>query len=282
MKRKILETHPDFDESTLGFAKFSKFLSEAVERGEIVITKTENGSSEIALPSGTQAEKSAAPPKPRREEAAASPNTDRESAAASAAQAPVEEKPSDDSGPTVIEVKAPKDDRGLKLGPRRGSTRRRSTGDEDTVPLFEGQTVTPPSRERATPKTEPAPKTEAAPEAETAPKTEAAPRTEAAPSKERAADRATASTPSGSGVDLKALGLPTDPDAIVRYMTHRYKGVGEKTAETLVEQFGPDVFTVLRDDPERIKNAVAARRGEQVLEAWELDYERRTASRGAS
>jgi hypothetical protein len=225
---------------------------------------------------------------PRTEERQPAPDTSRESAAASSAappveEKPVEEKPKQDGGQTVIEVKAPKDDRGLKLGPRRGSTRRRSTGDDDTVPLFEGQTVAPPSRERVIPKSETAPK------AETTSRTDAAPRVETAPSKEIAADRepdagktGTAPAPSGSGVDVKALGLPTDPDAIVRYMTHRYKGVGEKTAETLVEQFGPDVFTVLRDDPDRIKNAVAARRGEQVLEAWELDYERRTASRGAS
>ena len=31
-------------------------------------------------------------------------------------------------------------------------------------------------------------------------------------------------------------------DAIVRYLTHRYRGVGEKTAESLVERFGPDLF----------------------------------------
>lgn len=284
VKRKILETHPDFDESTLGFAKFSKFLSEAVDRGAIVITKSENGSSEIALPSGAQTAKAdTSREQPGSGEPQSAPDTGREAAAASSAEATVEEKPSEEPGPTVIEVKAPKDDRGLKLGPRRGSTRRRSTGNEDTVPLFEGQTVAPPSRERGTPKTDSAPKSE------TAPKREAAPKVDTTPSKEVAADRTpdastthTEPAPSGSGVDLKALGLPTDPDAIVRYMTHRYKGVGEKTAETLVEQFGSDVFTVLRDDPARIKNAVPARRGDQVLDAWALDYERRTASRDAS
>jgi hypothetical protein len=81
---------------------------------------------------------------------------------------------------------------------------------------------------------------------------------------------------------VKALGLPSDPEAIVRYMTHRYKGVGEKTAETLVERFGTDVFTVLRDDPDQVRDAVPARRGDQVLEAWATDYERRTASRAGS
>jgi hypothetical protein len=86
----------------------------------------------------------------------------------------------------------------------------------------------------------------------------------------------------GAPIDLKALGLPSDPDAIVRYMAHRYKGVGEKTAETLVERFGTDVFTVLRDDPDVVRDAVPGRRGDQVLEAWAGDYERRTASRAGS
>ena len=52
VKRRILESHPDFDEGALGFPKFSKFLSEAESRGAIVIKRTENGSSEIALPDG--------------------------------------------------------------------------------------------------------------------------------------------------------------------------------------------------------------------------------------
>jgi hypothetical protein len=58
-------------------------------------------------------------------------------------------------------------------------------------------------------------------------------------------------------------------------MTHRYKGVGEKTAETLVERFGSDIFRTLRDDPKAISSAVPANRAEQVLEAWASDYERR-------
>ena len=80
---------------------------------------------------------------------------------------------------------------------------------------------------------------------------------------------------SNDDVDLSTLGLPSDPPAIVRYMTHRYKGVGEKTAETLVERFGSDIFRTLRDDPKAISSAVPANRAEQVLEAWASDYERR-------
>ncbi len=62
----------------------------------------------------------------------------------------------------------------------------------------------------------------------------------------------------------------------MRYLAHRYRGVGEKTAEALVEEFGTDVFRVLRDDPDAIHDVVTGKRAEQVLEAWQADYERRT------
>ena len=87
--------------------------------------------------------------------------------------------------------------------------------------------------------------------------------------------------PAGDGTfDAEALGLPSEPAAIVRYLTHRYRGVGEKTAEALVERFGAGLFTVLKDDPEAIAAAVTPKRAEQVLEAWKIDFERRSGRRG--
>jgi hypothetical protein len=85
----------------------------------------------------------------------------------------------------------------------------------------------------------------------------------------------TAATP-GS---LDGLGLPTEPDAIVRYLTHRYKGVGEVTAQMLVEKYGSGLFTALRDDPQAVAGVIPAGRGEQLIEAWKADYERRTQLR---
>ncbi|SVA68735.1 uncharacterized protein METZ01_LOCUS121589, partial [marine metagenome] len=65
---------------------------------------------------------------------------------------------------------------------------------------------------------------------------------------------------------------------IVRYLTHRYRGVGEKTAKTLVERFGSELFAILQNDPAAVSRVVPANRAEQVLEAWGADYDRRTAS----
>jgi hypothetical protein len=157
-------------------------------------------------------------------------------------------EPSVAPGPTVLEIKpAEPGETGLRLGPRRGSTRRRG---DDTLVLLPGQAVespAPPER-GATART---------PERTHAP----------------AADGA---------FDAEALGLPTEPAAIVRYLTHRYRGVGEKTAEALVERFGPDLFKALRDDPEAVAAAVTRKRAEQVLEAWKIDFDRRSGRRGAA
>ena len=81
----------------------------------------------------------------------------------------------------------------------------------------------------------------------------------------------------GGELDLGDLGLPTDPDAILRYLTHRYRGVGEKTAETLVDEFGTRIFDTLQQDPDAIERVIPAKRAEQVLEAWRADYQRRTS-----
>ena len=90
-------------------------------------------------------------------------------------------------------------------------------------------------------------------------------------------DRAQPSSSGDDSHDLSGLGLPSDPGAIVRYFTHRYKGVGEKTAVALVDALGTEVFNVMQSDPDRIAELVPAGRADQVLSAWKADYERRTS-----
>ena len=79
--------------------------------------------------------------------------------------------------------------------------------------------------------------------------------------------------------DARSLGLPTSASAIKGYLANRYKGVGVKTAERLVESFGPEVFRVLQNEPERVRSKLQAARAASVLAAWATDYERRTAPR---
>ena len=77
--------------------------------------------------------------------------------------------------------------------------------------------------------------------------------------------------------DPKALGLPVTEGSIKSYLANRYKGVGVKTAERLVDAFGAEVFSVLHREPDRVRKAVRAR-ANSVMAAWEGDYKRRSAA----
>ena len=83
--------------------------------------------------------------------------------------------------------------------------------------------------------------------------------------------------PAAAPFDPKALGLPVTEGSIKSYLANRYKGVGVKTAERLVEAFGSEVFTVLHRQPDRVRKTVRAR-ANSVMEAWEGDYKRRSAA----
>ena len=87
-------------------------------------------------------------------------------------------------------------------------------------------------------------------------------------------------TPPAARLNVSTLGLPTDTDAQVRYLTNRYKGVGKKTAEKLVEGFGEDLFTVLQEEPQRVRDLIPQARAENVLEQWKADFDRRMGHGG--
>ncbi len=80
---------------------------------------------------------------------------------------------------------------------------------------------------------------------------------------------------SGSRIDTKALELPASESATKRYLANRYKGVGIKTAEKLVDAFGSELFNVLHTEPERVRKVLIPVRAESVLTAWEMDYRQR-------
>jgi len=229
VKRKILDLAPDFDETNLGFPKFSRFLSQAEEHGIVRLDRGEAGL-DVSLADGAVSRPPAAP-------AVHAPG-DQPAAAEVEAPEPAHElepvPPTPSAEPIVFELR-PEDapGAGLRLGPRMGSTRRR--GEDEPPPVFEEQAA--------------------------------------------AVEQAGGSdTPLPTG-SLEGLGLPSEPDAIVRYLTHRYKGVGDVTAQMLVEKFGSELFAALRDDPQSVADAIPAGRGEQLIEAWKADFERRIALR---
>ena len=75
-----------------------------------------------------------------------------------------------------------------------------------------------------------------------------------------ARDESPARTTSGGGADA-------DADEIVQHMRERYSGVGEKTAQKLVDEFGEDTLSVIDEDPRRVENLLPKHRAEAVLQA---------------
>lgn len=159
-----------------------------------------------------------------------------------------EAAPLDEASP-ARETPAPSTSR--TLHPRQQSRRR---GPDGPPPIFEGQGI--PSLRTTEP---------------------SAPSHQSNPSS--AEPTSTSQGDSSSADDDLFQGLPKDPGAIQRYLTHRYKGVGEKTAEQVVEAFGADVFKVLDRHPERVADVLAERRAEALLDAWRADKERRSGAR---
>ena len=233
VKRRILDLSPNFDETQLGFPKFSRFLSQAEEHGIVRLGRGEAGL-DVSLGDGTLAP--ATVPRVTEERDAPRPSAQEREVPPYAEAEPVRVaepyEPEVAAEPVVIDL-MPGDapDAGLRLGPRLGSTRRR--GGDEPPPMFAGQGA-PAVRVASTP-----------------------------------------AVPGAGAGTIEGLGLPSEPDAIVRYLTHRYKGVGEVTAQMLVEKFGSGLFTALRDDPDAVASVIPAGRGEQLIEAWKTDFARR-------
>jgi uncharacterized protein (TIGR00288 family) len=242
VKRKMLEIDGSFDETELGFPKFSRFLRQAHEQGVVALTRMDKGNFEVTLPGGSPPEgaddqEEDAPPSRRTP-------TARGARARKAVEEPVEARrvePDEASqaeveaaGPPADEAAGARSGRGVRA--RRGSKRGKQKG-EGPPPLLEGQVAGRQSR--------------------------------SAP---------LSSGPPSGAVDVKALGLPSEPDAMVRYLTSRYKGVGQKTAETVVSALGRDLFQTLHADPDRLGSLVPAKRAEQLLNAWRADFDRRSGT----
>jgi uncharacterized protein (TIGR00288 family) len=102
---------------------------------------------------------------------------------------------------------------------------------------------------------------------------EAAKATPAAEQKEVAPEAQVA--PAGSLSER--LGMPTDADGVRSYILGRYKGVGHKTVDALVEAFGAtDLFGALDASPERVREVLGgSRRADLVLDAWKADRAQR-------
>lgn len=250
VKRKMLDLAPDFDESTLGFSKFSRFLRQAHDAEIVDLNRVSSGHYEVAIsPSAPKlpplealtAEPSAAPAEEPR--VAETPKAAEEPGAPEEPGTPAQQPPA------------------RRLRGRRGGRR---TEAEGPPPLLPGQTISPPPTLKSEPEV-----VAAAPE----PAAEEAPR-----KRGRSRTRKPKAEPVPPPISAKDLGLPRDESSIQAYLTNSYRGVGKKTAESLSNAFGEDVFQAMQEEPQRVRELLGERRGNAILEQWAADYERRSSA----
>ncbi|HKK93278.1 MAG TPA: NYN domain-containing protein [Longimicrobiales bacterium] len=289
VKRRMLEIVTGFDEAEYGFPKFSLFLKAAEEDGLITVTRLDNGGFEVEQADASAAQAAEANARSREEQAEAEEQapeatferTDRHADDTSSDDEFEDEPTSAATEPAatkepIVEEMTPGDfvddeTPGRRLGPRGGTTRRRTDG---PPPLFEGQG-------------QPASTTETRPVEKVAPQTDVfddddefdedideGDIDEGDIEQPDAPDTAPAAEPL-EAIDAEALGLPTGRDAQIAYLTNSYKGIGEKTAEQVVDAFGDSLFEVLNNEPDRVRDLLPAGRADHLLEAWEEDIERR-------
>ncbi len=300
VKRRMLAIQENFDESELGYSKFSLFLKQADEHEVIELNRGDNGIYEVRVRKGAEA----LAPAPSK---APTSTQTRERDARPARKA-------EPSAPATTDASEAQD--GRRLRPRL-SARRRGASDEPP-PLLEGQAFTPSgavdapaeSRVSVEPRGSAEPGDSAEPRGSAEPKK--APRQGGRergdkgrgekgriekgrpdkghadkPSSEKARgdkarspkDRAGKAEPAASAAasDLPQLGLPSDAESITQYLMNSYKGVGKKTADILVDAHGDRLFLVMETNPDAVRTLLPVARAEKLLEQWVDDVARRRA-----
>ncbi len=302
LKRRMLEIQPGFDEGELGFGKFSRFLRQAHDHEVVDLQKREEGTYQVAFRREFVVEGGSPParrpgPGRRRQgsrEPAPSEGVGEGTVGPSSPVTVATDEPSEGEvrgEDTPTPTPAPSTPSQVPLVPgtpvrlRPGSGRKKGPrGQEGPPPLLEGQVIQgsrAPAQEAAS---APPPEPE---QPSASPAASRTPRRGQGSSRPGGQEEITLDLPLAPGeapdfqpmavgpLDLGALGLPTDATAMVRYLTHSYKGVGQKTAESLVEAFGAELYQVMADDPARVARAIPPRRAEHLLSAWRADLTRR-------
>ena len=279
LKQVMIELSPGFDERSIGFKNFSKFLVEAANKGLVAIQRGANGQYKVAPP-GTPAEpappgKQAADPQPERGKERRAPAARRAPAGRAGRNGRSTDGPAGGARGSAGRESAPRRDPGAALdlldravrelgGPKPGSPVRGSDlkrrmlaidGDFDEGALGFGKfsKFLQFAEEEGNVSLEPI---------------------RGGSFEVRLTDRRPAEE---VPFDSRILELPVSESSIKSYLANRYKGVGIKTAERLVEEFGAEVFKVFHHSPERVRRVLSRARAETVLKNWAGDYEGRRA-----
>ncbi|MSR23152.1 MAG: NYN domain-containing protein [Gemmatimonadetes bacterium] len=271
VKRRMLVFDPRFDESEMGFSKFSRFLKQAHDHEVVTLVKGDDGNYQVSLSTdtasrGRRPERTAvstgspvAPAAQPNPAATQSPSQSHDSRPSPTPPAAPVARPA--AGP-IVPPAAPAEPAPEEQGsfwsrllrPRDASRRRDAEGEP---PLFEGQAI-PGRKSGGVP----------------------SPAAESLVGAVGLGGTATARPAAGPVLDPASLHLPTGRESMVQYLTNSYAGIGERTAEALVSILGEELFVVLQKDPARVQAILPPARAEKVLEGWAADFERRKARHG--
>ncbi|HET7276288.1 MAG TPA: NYN domain-containing protein [Longimicrobiaceae bacterium] len=263
VKRRMLDMVPEFDESNLGFSKFTRFLRQAHDKEVVDLNRAGGGNYEVSLPSsGPKFEAPVTTPAEKKPEVAVEKVEKPKQAVAEIPKAP-ESKP---AAPKTGTAGAPA---------RRG--RRGRGGAEGPPPLLPGQVVSLGDTEAAP--SEKAPAAEEPAKKATRTRKPKAPAAKKKSTTTKAKGKAPTRKKAAKAAPLSAadLGLPRDRASIEAYLTNSYKGVGKKTAETLLDGLGDDIFVTLERNPKRVRELLG-KRADALLEQWDADLKRRRAA----
>ena len=256
VKRRMLDLDRSFDEAELGFSKFSKFLTQAHEHEVVRIRRNEAGNYVVRLPRSARGRVDRVPP------AGASSGTESGAASESRVAAPKSSEAASDARAGASE-------------PSAGAPQASKASPGPSASAAEAPAARKGGRTPRSPRQRMRRQSQRANERE-----------QEEPEKEERVvaqlDDAAQAAPEAPPLDPSGLGLPTDPDAVRRYLANRYRGVGAKTAERLVEAFGDRVFQVLHETPDRMEGVLPPNRVAKVREAWQEDFARRSRSEPAA
>ncbi len=242
VKRRMLDLDRSFDEAGLGFSKFSKFLTQAHEHEVVRIRRNEAGNFVVRLPRSDRA---------RKDEAASAP-------APGVSATPAGSKEGAPDGAAVAASRSP------------GAVSEAGKDDSRSAEVQEAASSEPAAAAEA-------------PAAKKRGRTPRSPRLRMWRQSRRAREREREERANEDGradakpaFDPAGLGLPTEASAVQRYLANRYRGVGAKTAERLIEAFGDRVFHVLHDSRDKVEGVLPRSRAAKLVEAWQEDFDRRS------
>ena len=284
LKQVMIELDSSFDEKGIGFNKFSKFMAEASAKGIVEIQRMKNGQYEILSPArgkraegpkrgrGTRDEKRPQPPQPplcatppeaqakQPEDAPPAPPAGADGGSApdvtldaaydllrEATGALLLESEADSARDSIVKRRMLARGRGFsegKLGFSKFSKFLQRAEADGVIQLRKGKDgILRIALDQIAPD-------QIAPD-------------QIAP---------VSTTPT---VGLELIGLPSGRGPIVKYLSNSYGGVGKRTAETLVDALGDELFHVLEANPSRVAEILPPARAERVMAGWRADYQRR-------